>query len=76
MLLHGDIVLAGQRIDHVKTKVVTRIPVTPPRIPQPNNYIHTRAINSLESNRYYQNNSSVALAQQPRHSLEPVPTIA
>jgi hypothetical protein len=47
VLLHGDIVLAGQGINDVKTEVVTRIPVTPPRIPQPNNYIHTRATNSL-----------------------------
>jgi hypothetical protein len=47
VLLHGDIVPAGQGIDDVKTEVVTRMPVTPPRIPQPNNYIHTRAINSL-----------------------------
>jgi hypothetical protein len=47
VLLHRDIVPAGQSINNVKTEVVTRIPVTPPRIPQPNNYIHTRAINSL-----------------------------
>jgi hypothetical protein len=47
VLLHRDIILAGQGIDNIKTKVVTRIPITPPRIPQPNNYIHTRIINSL-----------------------------